>query len=269
MDFRRLALAALFAILPLTGLHAQQSNTLQCRTVMIDTACGPQRHSICLASDGRWYPGVALGASPRFRGPGYAPHYSYGGARAYGPPSQHRYAQRPPAPTESPAQTTELDRAVDKVVALDAHSWAWNNYDAGSAHDSQVFGSSGSEYSVFSRYTYNGGTPGWVKIRFNGNNLECLEFHDFSGCRPIGKSPGQAIALITAVVAVAVIASASSSSHNSSETSNNGNTSQNDRPKNHGPTPGETYNMNNSRCNGGDANACAAAGRNPPSSGSH
>jgi hypothetical protein len=88
-----------------------------------------------------------------------------------------------------------------------------NRYDAGSARNSEVIDKRGSEYTVYSQYTYNGGRSGWVKIQFAGKKPECIEFHDFSGqCRAIGHSPGQAIAMGAVVMAVGAATSSGSNS---------------------------------------------------------
>ncbi|HEY2071592.1 MAG TPA: hypothetical protein VGG48_18675 [Rhizomicrobium sp.] len=259
--FRSLAFATILLAFPIAEAHAQNSG-LRCRTVTVETADGPQRQRLCLASDGRWYPGVALGqGGPR---QGYyrpAPQYYPSGGGQTSGASQYSGNQQPPT-AGNQAQITQLDQAIDGLVALDAQSWAWNHYDRGSVHDSQVIDTSGTRYTVYGRYTYNGGEPGWVKIQFDGKTPQCVEFHDFAGnCRAIGHSPGQAYALgAVAVIAVAIVASSSSGNSSSGGSGSSSGYSS-------GPTPGDYYNEKNHMCDGGDADACAAAGRAPPSDG--
>ncbi|MEZ5961698.1 MAG: hypothetical protein R3C30_14940 [Hyphomonadaceae bacterium] len=82
---------------------------------------------------------------------------------------------------------TELDAVMDRIVTRDSWGWMFNRYDRGSVRNTRVEHRSGRDRIVYSDYTYNGGTPGWVRLYIVDGRLGCVEYHDFSGtCRPIG-----------------------------------------------------------------------------------
>lgn len=82
---------------------------------------------------------------------------------------------------------TELDAAMDRIVTRDSWGWMLNRYDRGSVRNSRVEHRSGRDRIVYSDYTYNGGTPGWVRLFLVDGRIGCVEYHDFAGtCRPVG-----------------------------------------------------------------------------------
>jgi hypothetical protein len=174
---------------------------------------------------------------------------------------QYEPSQQQPVQGAPSTPSTKLDQLVDQFVLIDSKSWGYNRYAMGSARNSKIIDHSGSRYTVSSEFSYLpgglSGSTGWVKIQFDEETPECLEFKDFEGnCRPIGHSPGAAIAGTVELGAIGILAYGilSNGSSPGGENAQHGS----------GPTPGDVYNMNNSGCNGGDANACAAAGRQPP-----
>jgi hypothetical protein len=87
-----------------------------------------------------------------------------------------------------------LTGTMDKIVAVDAEGWVFNRYDVGSMTNVRVERLADGSADVHGDYTYNGGAAGWVKVHVVGGKLDCLEFWDFPGqCRPLGRSPSQAI----------------------------------------------------------------------------
>lgn len=105
---------------------------------------------------------------------------------------------------------------MDAVVQLDSRSWVFNRYDIGSMSNVRVRdGDAGSEAQ--GDYTYNGGTPGWVRVRFSGEDIQCIEYHDFAGtCRAIGDNPARRAAIMGMIsVAGAAMTSSPGSSHGS------------------------------------------------------
>jgi len=82
---------------------------------------------------------------------------------------------------------TELDAIMDRIVTRDSWGWMFNRYDRGSVRNTRVEARVGRDRLVYSDYTYNGGTPGWVRLYIVDGRLGCVEYHDFSGtCRPVG-----------------------------------------------------------------------------------
>ncbi|MEJ0025340.1 MAG: hypothetical protein WDN01_04865 [Rhizomicrobium sp.] len=103
----------------------------------------------------------------------------------------------------------KLRAALDHLVAVDSQSWMFNRYDVGSMTNVAVQQRSrdGGTATLYGEYTYNGGAPGWVRVRLEGGELKCMEFWDFSGiCRPIGASPSHRIfsTVVTGVLAGAM-----------------------------------------------------------------
>lgn len=114
---------------------------------------------------------------------------------------------------------SDLTRGMDAVVQLDSRGWWANRYDVGSMHNVSV--RSESNYSTaYGDYTYNGGVPGWVRMRYVGEQISCIEFHDFAGnCRPVGENPARQMvgALLVAGAVGAMSAPSSSSAARSSD----------------------------------------------------
>lgn len=82
---------------------------------------------------------------------------------------------------------TELDRVMDRVVTRDSWGWMFNRYDRGSVRNTRVEARVGRDRLVYSDYTYNGGTPGWVRLYIIAGVVNCVEYHDFPNtCRPVG-----------------------------------------------------------------------------------
>lgn len=86
------------------------------------------------------------------------------------------------------ASGRSLNSALSRAVADDAESWAVNELEAGSFKDFTYFRSPSEPNDVYARGYYNytdwGGWPklGWVSGRFVNGNLQCLRFHDATGC---------------------------------------------------------------------------------------
>ena len=97
---------------------------------------------------------------------------------------------RPAQPASQPASKTgtTLEQSIDSLIAYDARGWALNRYDRGSVRNLRMLSQSnnGADYQVQANYTYNNGSPGWVKLRFVNNKFSCIEFWDFAGdCRAL------------------------------------------------------------------------------------
>ena len=105
-----------------------------------------------------------------------------------------------------------LTQAMDAVVQLDSRSWMFNRYDVGSM--TGVYVSNFGDISVaHGDYTYNRGVRGWVRIQFSGEQIRCVEYHDFAGtCRPVGQNPARQAFMAVAVEAFAPGGASSSGS---------------------------------------------------------
>ncbi|MDX2235750.1 MAG: hypothetical protein NW200_14720 [Hyphomonadaceae bacterium] len=122
-----------------------------------------------------------------------------------------------PAMAQAPMNPTS---AMEELVAIDARGWMFNSYDRGSMRNVQVLEQSpdGQSAVVYGEYSYNRGSQGWVKARFDNGQFTCIEFWDFSGrCRGLGRSPSQGIVTgVLALAVVGVVAGAASSGGGSS-----------------------------------------------------
>jgi hypothetical protein len=86
----------------------------------------------------------------------------------------------------------ELEDLTDQVLRADSQRWFFNRYVPGSTRNARFLSRSRAQKSavVYSEYTLNGNQTGWVKIKIENGNLECLEFFDFPGrCRALGDTP--------------------------------------------------------------------------------
>ena len=112
----------------------------------------------------------------------------------------------------------------DSLIAEDAAGWVMNRYDRGSMRNMRVVDTAngGRTKTVYGEYSYNGGRNGWVKARFVGTRLECLEFWDFAGqCRPLGHSPSHELSLgLAGALAQGIMSDAGSSSSGSGRRDN-------------------------------------------------
>lgn len=83
-----------------------------------------------------------------------------------------------------------LAELIDEIIAYDSNRWTWNSYDYASvtgAHVDQAT-ASGQSGILHANYTYNRGSPGWIKVHIIGGRIDCLEYHDFPGtCRALGR----------------------------------------------------------------------------------
>ncbi|MDX2277403.1 MAG: hypothetical protein NW206_18300 [Hyphomonadaceae bacterium] len=136
-------------------------------------------------------------------------------------PQPQTLAAAPAAQAEraasAPAQGlgADLTASIDAVIASDSRGWMFNSYDRGSAHNARIEerSSDGRSAVVFSEYTYNGGSPGWVRAQVQDGVFSCVEYWDFAGrCRPVGSASYAyqvAGALAVATLAAAAVGSAS------------------------------------------------------------
>jgi hypothetical protein len=101
------------------------------------------------------------------------------------------------APARAQIAQAEADAFADAVIAADARSWFVNGYDAGSASGTRAFVTSTVTRSaeLKSRYTYNRGQPGSVRILVQEGEVLCVEFWDSPGIcqRPRGVIPDAAL----------------------------------------------------------------------------
>jgi uncharacterized protein len=82
---------------------------------------------------------------------------------------------------------SEMDAVMDRIITRDSWGWMFNRYDRGSVRNTRVEARDGRDRLVYGEYTYNGGTPGWVRLLIIDGHLACVEYHDFAGaCRPVG-----------------------------------------------------------------------------------
>lgn len=144
------------------------------------------------------------------------------GARSYAEDLSQRRLQDRNVVSRSQILTTSEDaqrlrQAVDAVIHLDSRSWIMNRYDVGSVGEVAITRVADHELAR-APYTYNGGMPGWIAIQFSGEDIRCIEYHDFAGsCRPIGQNPARAM-VVMGVVGLAGAAMLSSESGSSRET---------------------------------------------------
>lgn len=111
------------------------------------------------------------------------------------------------ATTPALAQTqAELTDAMEGVLRSDSNGWMFNSYDYGSMSNVRTESQTDTTMTVYGEYTYNDGMRGWVRARVVGNQVDCVEYHDFAGrCRPVGQSSAYGV---LGLVAVGVMAGA-------------------------------------------------------------
>ncbi len=84
-----------------------------------------------------------------------------------------------------------LAATLDNVIRVDSRGWLMNQYDVGSVTNARMEESSRADRSgvLFGEYTYNGGRPGWVRVRIADGVAQCVEYWDFQGrCRAVGSA---------------------------------------------------------------------------------
>ena len=145
---------------------------------------------------------------------------SRAGLQAQATPSRSTRPPAAPAPRRSAppvsaaptGQYRDLVAELETIVRRDARSWVMNSYLVDSMRNVRVVARQGSRMVVQGDYTYQGlggRSAGWVRVRLNGERVECLTYHDFPGtCRSVGDNPAAYVAL--GVLAVGVLGAASS-----------------------------------------------------------
>jgi hypothetical protein len=81
-----------------------------------------------------------------------------------------------------------LDDRLDRLVAEDSTSWKGNSYAQGSMRRSRAYAdpSVPGSFVAMGEFRYLSGREGWVRARFDGDTLMCLEFGDEPGnCRAL------------------------------------------------------------------------------------
>jgi hypothetical protein len=124
--------------------------------------------------------------------------------------TQATSVSKPPAETPPqelvPVANVDLNSQLDRVIATDARSWMFNRYNVGSARNAQIidYDTNTQRVVVYGEYTYNSASTGWIKVVFAGDNVDCVEYHDFRGtCRSLGNNPAAYLALGVAAAAAA------------------------------------------------------------------
>ncbi len=80
-------------------------------------------------------------------------------------------------PRANAAQT----RMLSDAIGQDSRSWRRNRYDAGSLSNVRISGNG----MLRGDYTYNGGERGWLEGRIASGRVQCIQYHDTSGCAPV------------------------------------------------------------------------------------
>jgi hypothetical protein len=94
---------------------------------------------------------------------------------------------------------TNLDTVIDLIIYRDSRRWLRRSrYQPGSVHAVRILEASNNNRNmlIYAQYGTNSPTIGWVKVRFAGGQVNCLEFWDFPGqCRPLGGAVSFALGL--------------------------------------------------------------------------
>jgi hypothetical protein len=198
MFYRRIVLIGCLTLFSASGAYAlgvgdDGPAPQNCKLETLDFGGREQTAWYCLGEDGVWH--------AQRRVP--AVHENDGGTRpdngadadtgSRSGPSYGRTTNvyTPPAPTAPVRQvsTTPLDRELDAIVQADSASWQMNRYDSGSMTSTKVLARvHGKPTSLYGTYTFNGGRPGWVRVKLAGGRVSCLSFWDDQACRPLGQS---------------------------------------------------------------------------------
>jgi len=107
--------------------------------------------------------------------------------------SQTALAQKPGAGAPA-AASGGLNHQLDQIIAADSTSWLFWRYDHGSTRNARIEQNNPSGVSViYGEYTYNGGSRGWVRVRLNGDQVQCIEFWNEGRCRPFRSPPSHGV----------------------------------------------------------------------------
>lgn len=131
---------------------------------------------------------------------------------------------------QAPAEQTRLtlNQQLDQIIAADSTSWMFWRYDRGSARNARFEGDPAESSRVlYGEYSFNGGQGGWVRVRFNAESVQCIQFWNEAQCRPFRSPPSHRIV-------GDLLASAASGAANGSS----GSTGQNCRYENMPGIPG-------------------------------
>lgn len=90
------------------------------------------------------------------------------------------------AATTSRGAPTDLDRAMDRIIQRDSWDWQIDRYDRGSVRNTRLERTVGQTRIVYAEYTFNRGTPGWMRLHLSENRIECVEYHNLDNqCRSV------------------------------------------------------------------------------------
>ncbi len=81
-----------------------------------------------------------------------------------------------------------LNERLDRLVAEDSTEWKLNHYVSGSMRRTRAYAdpSVPGSFVAMGEFRYTNGSDGWVRARFDGDTLMCLEFSDEPGnCRAL------------------------------------------------------------------------------------
>lgn len=128
---------------------------------------------------------------------------------------------QPQAPAVADTSTrSDIDQKLDEVISIDSRSWVLNRYTSGSARNGRIINQdlASGRFIVYGEYTYNSSSMGWIKVVFDGDRVNCVEYHDFRGtCRSLGNNPAAYVALGAVAMAASGASSSGYSSNNASE----------------------------------------------------
>ncbi len=118
-----------------------------------------------------------------------------------------------PAHAQQPPDYGTLVRNMDAIVQSDSRGWYFNRYDVGSMRNVLIIEQNGdlSAGVIHGEYTYNGGSPGWVRVRVADDRVSCVEYHDFAGRCRAGGDYSYGTQVVAGLAAAAVVAGATGS----------------------------------------------------------
>ena len=78
--------------------------------------------------------------------------------------------------------------ALERALETYAGTWADYRYDPRSLRNVRIVGADRTSLWVQGDYTYNGGSPEWVRGEIRGGLVHCLQYQSGGGCTPVGRS---------------------------------------------------------------------------------
>lgn len=96
-------------------------------------------------------------------------------------------AALPVNPTVARCSDPPSQEILNRLIAQDARGWFLHSYVWGSLRNARLVSGTpcDREFSVRADYTYSGSQTGWILVRVDNGNVDCLEYHDEAGCRPM------------------------------------------------------------------------------------